>query len=68
MVVVVTEIKDIWVPQYLLEQGHLAFVISPGSIEHIDRKWALQKEQIHWLIIMKKCKMSDQERFHFKIC
>ena len=42
MVVVITEIKNIWVAQNLLEQGHLAFVIPPGSIQHIDREWALK--------------------------
>ena len=39
---VITKIKNIWVAQNLLEQGHLAFVIPPGSIQHIDREWALK--------------------------
>ena len=42
VVMVITEIKNIWVAQNLLEQGHLAFVIPPGSIQHIDREWALK--------------------------
>ena len=42
VVMVITKIKNIWIAQNLLEQGHLAFVIPPGSIQHIDREWALK--------------------------
>ena len=42
VVMMITKIKNIWIAQNLLEQGHLTFVIPPGSIQHIDREWALK--------------------------